>query len=77
MNQPRLIEDIFVSNCNTLIASLQRKAAYAQRLRHDAKEGGDYEHTITAFLNVLGAAKNAAEYERDKIIAKSDQEINQ
>ncbi len=77
MTRPRLIEDIFLANCNTLIADLQHKAASIQRLRPDAKEGGDFEHTITAYLNVLVAAKNAAEFERDKIIAKSDQELSQ
>ena len=60
-NRPRLCRDVFESNANTLVADLRKRLGRAQSVRSTATSGGDFEHTITAFVRTLHAAIDAAE----------------
>jgi len=70
--RPRLCRDLYESNANALLGDLRRKLSAIQDVRASATYGGDYEHTLAAYIRTLHAAIDAAEkqfrleLERDK-----------
>jgi len=59
--KPRLCRDIYESNVNVLLGDLRHKLSKVEYVRSTAEPGGDYEHTVTAYVRTLHAALDAAE----------------
>lgn len=59
--RPRLCRSIYESNVNGLLGGLRSKLGKVQSVRSSAKPGGDYEHTVIAYVRTLEAAIDAAE----------------
>ena len=58
--EPRLCRDIFDSNAEGFLAELTGKIATMKSIRANAKEGGDYWHTLDRYIGMLESAKIAA-----------------
>lgn len=54
-----LIRDIYDANANSLLAKLRGELGKVQAVRASAKEGGDYEETLGAYVRTLHSAIDA------------------
>lgn len=57
----RLCMDIYESNANAFIGEMRTKLSKIQSARANAKEGGDFAHTLSRNAGVINAAIMAAE----------------
>ncbi len=63
-----LIRDLLDSNVNALIGELRVKLSKLQAVAQNARTGGDYQHTVSAQIEVTKAAIAAAEMTHATII---------